>query len=1185
MGFIMIWGGNVISENNVLSGISGTKINLKVSTNSGYRFVGYQSFLESGNSTDGLLPIENDSFEISDKTGNVTVVAMFEKIPIDETIYFSDEFSTENINNYLLSENLIGKIAVSNGKLNIHAPGVSSIKPILSRQIDESSTLGYEIQFSIQQIGEVKQWNTFRVVFKENSDGSVYALEFTGKAVSIKKLSSIDAPNQTGEKYAETGHNLGSEEHRIRLVVRGDTVTVSDNEIPLLSYSSPENWEGATASIVFTPISNRSVSLDDIIIRQTRALRSLLVVSRIDGQEVTDIQPGSIRGNTSQVFVGDSLPLEVIEKPGYQFIGFKDEFGNVVDLSTFSVPNDESDLVIYADFQTAEVVNRETKTFYIDSIEGNDTNSGESETNAWKTLEQLRKNTLIAGDRVLLKRGSRFVGEDAALTFKGSGLEDAPILISSYGEGELPLLEAQGKIESVIKLYNQEYITIENLEITNLDPNFSTSFELNSNNNRSKILRGVHVIAEDYGVVHDIVLRNMYLHDINGNLNSKWNGGIFFDVYGTTVPTKYDGILIENNYLERVDRSGIKLVGSTWANQNLKNNKNIPLNWYPSTNVVVRGNRIEKAGGDSITVRDTDGALIEYNISADARYQDTGYNAGIWPFQASNTVIQYNESFRTHGVQDGQGLDLDHVSNNSVMQYNYSHDNEGGFMLIMNWYEQTSPTVRYNISQNDKDKIFELARGGAQGTAIYNNTIFSDSKLTGRAGVIDMPSTSGGTGVKDIFLFNNIFYFTDGEKMFVEASDAGKYKDSIHFYNNAYVGVEVPDDPKAITEGITLKGVGTGPTENKSMIANAGKFLTGQLDGYRLPENSSLAKLGVSKEEAISYFYKKLGVQPTIDFQDNGSLTMSPTEAFALARQTNSVDAIARVYPAIEGVTYDTDFFGETLSSENLSVGAAQEKKSVFEEKISDIEISDVKTGIGMRYKRSNQLADVNLSIRLINKDELQYTINANNPTFSYEIQLQKNFGEYMDLSESVTITIPIEADKKILNVLKINKNEQTESVKELPYRIENNKMILETDELGSFIIEYQMEKIKKENNTNATISESGKSSLGLQNKENSDVQAVGDKDYFSGLELSNKGEELSREDSKLMGNSINNLQTIKESESIFEGNLGRNKELSDMYQKSLPKTGESNQAYIVLIGLFSLFVVLICQIFKKSID
>ncbi|HFR3949383.1 TPA: right-handed parallel beta-helix repeat-containing protein, partial [Streptococcus suis] len=805
-------------------------------------------------------------------------------------------------------------------------PGISSIKPILTKPIEDNATSGYEIGFTLQQIGEVKPWNTFRIVFKEDHDGFIYALEFSGQAAFLKKLSSIDAPLQSGEKYAETSHILGSEEHKVRLVVKGNSVTVSDNGIPLLSYNSPNNWNDAQASIVFSPVSNRSVSLDDIIVRRTQTLRPFRVVSRLDGQEVSGVLPGSIKGTTSQVFVGDSLNLEVIEKSGYQFIGFKDSAGNFLDLTTFVVPNEESELVLYADFESVDVVIREPKTFYIDSLGGNDSNNGETENSAWKSFEQLRKKSFVAGDRILIKRGSRFVGESAFLTFKGSGSQNTPILISSYGEGELPLLEGQGKIENVIKLYNQEFITIENLEITNLDPNFSTSFELNSNNNRTKSLRGLHVVAEDYGVVHDINIRNLYIHDINGNLSSKWNGGIFFDVYGTTIPTKYDGILIENNYLERVDRSGIKLVGSTWANQNLKNNKNVPLNWYPSTNVVVRGNRIEKAGGDSLTVRDTDGALIEYNISADARYQNTGYNAGIWPFQASNTVIQYNESFRTHGVQDGQGLDLDHISNNSVMQYNYSHDNEGGFMLIMNWYEQTSPTVRYNISQNDKDKIFELARGGAQGTAIYNNTIYSDSKLTGRAGVIDMPSTSGGTGVKDIFLFNNIFYFVDGEKMLVEASDAGKYKDNIHFYNNAYVGVEVPNDPRAITEGIELNGIGTGPIDNKSMIANTGKYLTGQLDGYKIPFNSVLANSGVSKEDAITYFYEKLGIQQQIDFIENGSLNMSPIEAFSLARQTNSIDAIARSYPKIDGVNYDIDFFGESILTDNLSIGAAQVK-------------------------------------------------------------------------------------------------------------------------------------------------------------------------------------------------------------------------------------------------------------------
>ena len=103
----------------------------------------------------------------------------------------------------------------------------------------------------------------------------------------------------------------------------------------------------------------------------------------------------------------------------------------------------------------------------------------------------------------------------------------------------------------------------------------------------------------------------------------------------------------------------------------------------------VENNYMEKIGGDGITVRDTDGALIEHNLVRDCRYQNTGYNVGIWPFEAANTVIQYNEAYDTHSVQDGQGLDCDHASSNSVMQYNYSHNNEGGFMLIMGGYPHT----------------------------------------------------------------------------------------------------------------------------------------------------------------------------------------------------------------------------------------------------------------------------------------------------------------------------------------------------------------------------------------------------------------------------------------------------------------------------------------------------------------
>lgn len=45
------------------------------------------------------------------------------------------------------------------------------------------------------------------------------------------------------------------------------------------------------------------------------------------------------------------------------------------------------------------------------------------------------------------------------------------------------------------------------------------------------------------------------------------------------------------------------------------------------------------------------------------------------------------------------------------MQYNYSHNNEGGFMLIMNGFPHTRPIIRYNISQNDNDKHLSFLEG------------------------------------------------------------------------------------------------------------------------------------------------------------------------------------------------------------------------------------------------------------------------------------------------------------------------------------------------------------------------------------------------------------------------------------------------------------------------------------------
>src|SRR5690606_9646749 len=99
---------------------------------------------------------------------------------------------------------------------------------------------------------------------------------------------------------------------------------------------------------------------------------------------------------------------------------------------------------------------------------GDDANTGTSPEQAWASLSKLDR-TFVPGDAILLKRGSVFTGAAAALAFRGSGAEGAPITVGAYGEGDRPRLDGEGAVENVISLFNQEHIAISDLEITNLD--------------------------------------------------------------------------------------------------------------------------------------------------------------------------------------------------------------------------------------------------------------------------------------------------------------------------------------------------------------------------------------------------------------------------------------------------------------------------------------------------------------------------------------------------------------------------------------------------------------------------------------------------------------------------------------------------------------------------------------------
>lgn len=95
-------------------------------------------------------------------------------------------------------------------------------------------------------------------------------------------------------------------------------------------------------------------------------------------------------------------------------------------------------------------------------------------------------------------------------------------------------------------------------------------------------------------------------------------------------------------------------------------------------------------------------ALVEHNIVRQAGSRASGYSAGIWRWSTDNSLIQLNESALTRTRYDGQGFDSDFNSRRTTIQYNYSHDNAGGFLLICSprYNERTNLTGKAAMTAN-----------------------------------------------------------------------------------------------------------------------------------------------------------------------------------------------------------------------------------------------------------------------------------------------------------------------------------------------------------------------------------------------------------------------------------------------------------------------------------------------------
>ncbi len=343
-------------------------------------------------------------------------------------------------------------------------------------------------------------------------------------------------------------------------------------------------------------------------------------------------------------------------------------------------------------------------TYYVDANRGVDANLGTSQSAAWKTIGKINKTDFKAGDRILFNSGSVWHEQ---LALRSSGSEEEPIVLDRYGRGAMPSIAGDGTHQDAVLLRNLQNIELHHLEISNRGTGSSPR-------------RGLHIFLDNFGTAHHIVVSDLYIHDVNGTNSQKDNGGIVFRTHGERIPSRFDGLTIARNIVWKVDRSGI-VAESYHASR---------LHWFPSLHVVIRDNYVEDVGGDGIVPWATDGALVEHNIARRCNQRATDYNAGIWQWSTDNTLLRLNEASETRGTHDGEGFDSDYNSRNTRFEYNYGHDNAGGFMLICTPVKRDAQTnvgnigtvVRYNISRDDDARLINLS--GADNVTVAHNAFY-----------------------------------------------------------------------------------------------------------------------------------------------------------------------------------------------------------------------------------------------------------------------------------------------------------------------------------------------------------------------------------------------------------------------------------------------------------------------------
>src|SRR5690606_2300161 len=349
------------------------------------------------------------------------------------------------------------------------------------------------------------------------------------------------------------------------------------------------------------------------------------------------------------------------------------------------------------------------------SPSGSDTNTGLSPLDPFKTISKLNTLDLQGGDAVYLEGGKVHSG-NLLLDKNDGNNKDLPLTIYSYGTGKATIDAGNG---NGIYGYNTAGVIIDNLIISGSG--------MHSNQES-----GIYFYNDLPG---DLKLENIKISncEIFGFKNSgivigAWNGN-----------SGFNNVLIANNKVHDILDAGISSFGHFSQTKTGYAHSNITVRNCEVFNII--GYSKGENSGNGIVLSDVQHSVIEHSTVYDSGKGNTncGGPVGIWYWDADQVTIQHCEVYNMSSGTgcDGGGFDMDGGVTNGIMQYNYSHNNDGaGYLIGQFTYARpmSNITVGYNISVND---------AATNGGSVY---LFNGENAT---------------AMKNIFVHNNTFYLSE----------------------------------------------------------------------------------------------------------------------------------------------------------------------------------------------------------------------------------------------------------------------------------------------------------------------------------------------------------------------------------------------------------------------------------------